>query len=310
MIKDSESEKTIITVAVLLATYRPDSVFLEMQLKSIMEQEGVNIKLFWSDDSDSEIEYIKVKKILDRYSHNNVTSKGKKGANHNFLHLLQSASDSDIDFYSFSDQDDIWISDKLKRHSEILSGYGPRIACTHSTANILRNNKEIEGKNRCQNHQLETLLAENCIQGCTMVLNRSAKNLILSVSPVGIAWYDWWIGSIVSISGTVIHVKGVDTVYRIHSRNLIGIPNKFNLVMRLMRHKNNKGFSQSQNLLKFAQNYGYQDSEKEIQTWVNGHSGALRDRFKFLIFDKKRRKNIFEDFLRRLSSILSLNLMR
>lgn len=307
MIKNSESEKTRFTVAVLLATYRPDSVFLEMQLKSIMEQEGVNIKLFWSDDSDSEIEYIKVQKILDKYSHINVTSKGKKGANQNFLHLLQSASDLDIDFYAFSDQDDIWISDKLKRHSKALSEYGPRVACTHSTANIFRNNKEIEGKSRCQNHQLETLLAENCIQGCTMVLNRSAKNLILSVSPVGIAWYDWWIGSIISISGTVIHMKGVDTVYRIHSSNLIGIPSKFNLIMRLMRHKNNNSFSQSQNLLKFAQSYGYQDSEKEIQIWVNGHSGALRDQIKFLIFDKKRRKNIFEDFLRRLSSIRSLN---
>ena len=84
----------------LLATYKPDSGFLDMQVKSITKQEGVDIKLFWSDDSDSEIEYIKVKKILDRYPHINVTSNEKKGANQNFLHLLRSASDSDIDFYA------------------------------------------------------------------------------------------------------------------------------------------------------------------------------------------------------------------
>jgi rhamnosyltransferase len=303
MIKNSEPENTKFTVAVLLATYQPDSVFLDMQIKSIMEQESVNIKLFWSDDSDSEIEYLKVQKILDRYPHIDVTSNEKKGANHNFLHLLKSASDPDIDFYAFSDQDDIWISDKLKRHAKTLSKHGTAVACTHSTANILRNGNEIKGKSRCQNHKIETLLAENCIQGCTMMLNNSARKLILGVPPVGIAWYDWWIGSIVSIAGTVVHIEGVDTVYRIHSNNLIGIPNKFNLVSRLKRFKNNMGFIQSINLTKFANRFGDENSEKEIQIWVSGHSGALCGRLKFSIFDKKRRKNIFEDIFRRIKSI-------
>ena len=306
MIKNSEPENTKFTVAVLLATYQPDSVFLDMQIESIMEQESVNIKLFWSDDSDSEIEYLKVQKILDRYSHIDVTTNGKKGANQNFLHLLESASDPDIDFYAFSDQDDIWISDKLKRHAKTLSKYGTAVACTHSTANILRNGNEIKGKSRCQNHKIETLLAENCIQGCTMMLNNSARKLILGVSPVGIAWYDWWIGSIVSIAGTVVHIEGVDTVYRIHSNNLIGIPNKFNLVSRLKRFKNNMGFIQSINLTKFANRFGDENSEKEIQIWVNGHSGALFKRLKFSIFDKKRRKNVFEDVFRRIKSIRGL----
>jgi rhamnosyltransferase len=308
MIKDSEPENTKFTVAVLLATYQPDSVYLDIQVKSIMEQESVNIKLFWSDDSDSEIEHIKVKKILDRYPHINVTSDGKKGANQNFLHLLRSASDPDIDFYAFSDQDDIWMSDKLKRHAETLSEYESTVACTHSIASILRDGNEIESKSRCQNHKIETLLAENCIQGCTVMLNNAARKLILEVSPDGIAWYDWWIGSIISIAGIVVLVDGVDTVYRIHSNNLIGIPNKFDLIIRLKRYKNNMGFIQSLNLTKFANSFGDEKSKKEIQIWINGHSGALRERLKFSIFDKKRRKNIFEDIFRRIKSIRGLNL--
>jgi hypothetical protein len=140
------------------------------------------------------------------------------------------------------------------------------------------------------------------------MLNNAARKLILEVSPEGIAWYDWWIGSVISIAGIVVHVEGVDTVYRIHSNNLIGIPSKFNLINRLKQYRNNIGFIQSLNLTKFANSFGDENSKKEIQIWVNGHSGALCERLKFSIFDKKRRKNIIEDIFRRIKSIRGLNL--
>lgn len=301
---DEGSETITFTIAVLLATFYPNLDFLDQQIKSILGQVGVKVNLYWADDSGIKIEYLRVKRVFDKYEHIDVTSHWEnKGANLNFLHLLQSSDSAENDYYAFSDQDDIWESDKLLRHAIALSQYGAKVACTHSLAIIQKNGIQFPGKNLCQKHELDTLLEENCFQGCTMMINRPTRDLVLSLSPEGIAWYDWWIGSIVSIVGSAHFVEGTDTTYRLHGGNLIGIPTKFSRLKKLITTSREDRLSQSRNLLSFARTYGHLSAAEVIQNWINGHTGNVASRLKFAFFDRRRRKRVFEDVVRRVFAI-------
>lgn len=302
------SNDKIFTVAVLLATYKPNLDYLEEQINSIVNQVGVRVKLYWADDSGSRVEYDRVKTVLNKYKHLDVTSHLENvGANSNFLHLLEASNDSEVDFYAFSDQDDIWESDKLIRHAVVLAQFGGKIACTHSTSMLQVDGKQMPGRNLCQKHELHTLLAENCFQGCTMMINGPARKIVLSLPAEGIAWYDWWIGSIVSIAGTTIYIEGTDTNYRLHDGNLVGIPKGMARLNRLATKGRGERLSQSLNLLNFCQAHGHQLAANEIQKWINGHTGKFVSRLHFALSDRRRRKRILEDLARRVFTIRGLD---
>ena len=302
------SDTRVFTVAVLLATFRPNLDFLDEQIKSIVGQVGVRVKLYWSDDSGSPQEYGMVRDFMDKYDHLDVTELSEnKGANLNFLYLLEAADLPEIDFYAFSDQDDIWESDKLIRHANALSKFDTRIACTHSTSRLQVNGKQMPGRNLCQNHELRTLLAENCFQGCTMMINRLTRKLILGLPTEGITWYDWWIGSIVSIAGTTIFIEGTDTNYRLHDRNLVGIPKAMARAKRLVTKGGTERLTQSLNLQNFSLTHGHLSEVNEIQIWINGHTDKFASRLLFAVTDKRRRKRMLEDVIRRLFAIRGLD---
>jgi rhamnosyltransferase len=305
---EKSSNGRIFTVAVLLATFKPNLDYLEEQINSIVGQVGVRVKLYWADDSGSRDEYDRVKALLNKYEHLDVTPHlENKGANLNFLHLLEVSNDSEVDFYAFSDQDDIWESDKLIRHAVVLAQFDGKIACTHSTSRLQVDGKQKPGRNLCQAHELRTLLAENCFQGCTMMINRLTRKLILGLSTEGISWYDWWIGSIVSIAGKTIFVEGTDTNYRLHDSNLVGIPKGMVRLKRLVTNDRRNRLSQSLNLLNFSQTHGHQSASNEIQKWINGHTGKFASRLLFALSDKRRRKRMLEDLVRRVFAIRGLD---
>jgi len=80
-------------IHVLLATFRPDPDMLSAQVDSIRRQSGVEVNLVVREDV------------------------GGDGACSNFAALLaeQSSAISDSDYIAFSDQDDIWLDDKLAK---------------------------------------------------------------------------------------------------------------------------------------------------------------------------------------------------
>jgi rhamnosyltransferase len=308
IISEKYSDIRVFTVAVLLATFRPNLDFLDQQIKSIVGQVGVRVKLYWSDDSGSPHEYGIVRDFMDKYDHLDVTELSEnKGANLNFLYLLEAANLPDIDFYAFSDQDDIWETDKLIRHVNALSKFETQIACTHSTSRLQINGRHMPGRNLCQNHELRTLLAENCFQGCTMMINRLTRKTILGLPTQGITWYDWWIGTIVSIAGTTIFIEGTDTNYRLHDGNLVGIPKAKARAKRLIAKGGRDRLSQSLNLQNYSLTHGHLSEANEIQKWINGHTGKFASRLLFALTDKRRRKRMLEDIIRRLFAIRGLN---
>ncbi len=292
-------------VAVLLATHNPNLQYLKEQVASIKAQSGVEILLYWSDDQ-SELSNLKEAELLmNNYPHINVTTASiQKGVNQNFLHLLERADDPTIDYFAFSDQDDLWHTDKLMLHVAALAPFQGEISVTHSTPFIINKSKILKGRNRCQRHTITTLLAENCFQGCTMVLTNSARRLVLRANSADIAWYDWWIGCLVSISGYPIHVSNGDTLYRVHENNVVGIPKGHIRIKNYFSKNYIKSLSQAENLLNFCRTNDYSNEYEQIRRWIDGCSGSFASRVAFAITDIRRRKSLLEETGRRISIIL------
>ena len=101
-------------VLVLLSTYN-GSRYLQEQIDSVLNQDGVKVVLLIRDDGSTD----NTLEILDRNSlnHDNIfviTGSNCRSAA-SFMELVYEANRTypDFDYYAFCDQDDVWCKDKL-----------------------------------------------------------------------------------------------------------------------------------------------------------------------------------------------------
>ncbi len=106
------TKSSVPSVIVLLATYN-GSHWLKEQLKSILDQLEVDIHVFVSDDNSTD----DTRLLLQSWHDERVTLLPKDGtfgsAAQNFFRLLRDVDIDCCDYVAFSDQDDIWETDKL-----------------------------------------------------------------------------------------------------------------------------------------------------------------------------------------------------
>jgi hypothetical protein len=65
-------------------------------------------------------------------------------------------------------------------------------------------------------------LVENQVRGCTILLNRAARQLLTQI-PSACVSHDWWIYLVVSAFGTVVYDQEPRILYRRHASNVFGI---------------------------------------------------------------------------------------
>ncbi|MGF2142106.1 glycosyltransferase [Vagococcus fluvialis] len=211
-----------------MSTYNGEK-YLEEQLNSIFQQKGVKVSVLVRDDgsSDSTLNILEKFKelghLLDYYIEENV------GACSSFLRMLKKKdiSTSNYDYYAFSDQDDIWLENKLyiavNRLETLNDGkpklyYGSAIVVNNSLvplSNLII--RDIKNKN--------DVLFRNRAQGSTMVFNEELKKLIIKNEKNDkIIMHDWWINLISEYTGTeIIKDKTPYLMYRQHENNVIGV---------------------------------------------------------------------------------------
>ena len=100
-------------IAVLMTTYNGEK-FLREQLDSILQQKDVEVTLFVADDCSKD----STCKILNEYAAKNSNiklsfNKENKGCVCNFMDLIYSADTKKFEYFAISDQDVIWLPNKL-----------------------------------------------------------------------------------------------------------------------------------------------------------------------------------------------------
>lgn len=287
------------TVAVLLAVFDPNDSLIS-QLISIKQQIGVTVILYIGDDGSSSDTKAKYEHYFPEFF--KYFTFDRVGPGQNFLNLISYTQNED--YFAFCDQDDIWLEDKLIKHISALVQESGVVAGTHSNSAVLRGEKISLKKSRCNKHYLSQLLSENCVQGCTLVINREARNLIRSENNQSVIWHDWWIGLVISSIGKLIYVSGTDTLYRIHAENAIGLPNFIERLKISLKRKSGTLTNQHKLLLNSYARHMRKNDLNAIQDWLNAWDRGFFGRLESAIMDQRRRKYLIDDILRRLSGVL------
>lgn len=206
-------------VCVLMSTYNGEA-FLEEQLKSIFQQEGVSVDLIVRDDgsSDATVDILKRWEKTHRlqwYSGSNM------GWAMSFMHLLLNSPE--CDFYAFCDQDDIWESNKLLRALQILPRTDATPGCYISNLLYWREGvpiRKVFGDNIYFDKY--TCLVQCPAYGCTMVFNKELVDLIKRNPPRSVNAHDFWTYQVSMLLGDVYYDNNAYILYRQHGNNQEG----------------------------------------------------------------------------------------
>lgn len=214
------------SVCVLLSTYNGEK-YLSAQLDSILLQQDVVVKLLIRDDgsSDSTIN------IIEQYTCEHPTMitflKGDNlGWKRSYFELLKVAPEAD--FYSYADQDDVWLPEKLSRATDMLKSKRNECALYAGNVWITDENLKIQ-KTYCPRNvdmldrPLATIAAQSYLPGgLTFVFTKTAKNMLLPLYPGGKVGHDTWAFKLCLYYGSVVYDEMPTVYYRQHENNVVG----------------------------------------------------------------------------------------
>ena len=219
-------------VIVLLSTYNGER-YLTEQLESLVAQKDVDVEILVRDDGSKDATVA----MLDEWQEKGALSwytSANLGPGKSFIHLLQTAAPGN--YYAFCDQDDVWLPEKLSvtmdkmRAVEAENPGKPVII--HTDMNVVDESLNIIHDSFWRSSGLRPdilrtfpyLCTCNSVNGCTIVMNSVARELILEkyvehdiiihdvISALTVAYH----------GGIIDYVETPTVLYRQHSSNVVG----------------------------------------------------------------------------------------
>lgn len=216
-------------VTVLLAVYNGER-YLAEQLDSLLNQTVKDINIIIRDDGSTDGSVNIINEYLSNYPERikQIFGKPTKSACGNFKELLKAADD---DYIMFCDQDDVWLPEKiqvtLEKMQQLERGFdGPVLI--HSDLRVVdsclktvsHSFFDYQGLTKNED-RLPRLLVQNCVTGCTVMINRKLKEICGEI-PNECAMHDWWLALIASIFGKIGFIETPLILYRQHGNNQVG----------------------------------------------------------------------------------------
>ena len=229
-LNDKNAEK----VAILMATYNGEK-YLKDQIDSILNQSYKNFTIFIRDDSSNDNTRKIIQDYYQKYPEKIVIVKDKKksnGASDNFLLLLEYVSKlKEYNLFMFSDQDDIWLENKIEitieKYESINDKNKPILIHTDllvvdSKLNKI-NDSFIKYSNLKVNHiKFNKYLIQNNVTGCTMLINKNLVDLVDFNIKKEIIMHDWYFALLASAFGIIEFINESTIKYRQHGNNVLG----------------------------------------------------------------------------------------
>lgn len=200
-------------ISVCIATYNGEK-YIKDQLDSILVQLHTDDEIIISDDSSTD----KTIEIIKSFNDKRIVlyeNQKFKSPIFNFENSLTYASG---DYIFLSDQDDIWVPNKVKVMKEFLVNFDLVLSDT----DIIDSNGNIQKKSFYQINGSKKGLVRNIVKnsylGCTMAFNQKILQRSLPF-PKDIAMHDWWIGLIAELYGKTYFIDEKLIHYRRHGSN-------------------------------------------------------------------------------------------
>ncbi len=217
---------------ILLSTYN-GAAFLDDLMQSLYGQTNMDWELFIRDDGSSD----NTRNLLEGYREkdkNRITiiedNKKHLGPKRSFEQLLQK---SEAETIMFCDQDDYWLPGKIKntlaKMKELEQRYPDVPAMVFSDLTVVdKLLREVHPSfwkfikvDPDNVFNIYRLLINNPVVGCTVMINKRVKSLVLPF-PEQAVMHDWWIALNVAREGVADYLAKPTILYRIHEKNWMG----------------------------------------------------------------------------------------
>ena len=218
-------------IDILMTTYN-GSRFVAEQIDSILMQDYRDLRLMIRDDgsSDDTVEIVK-RYIADSRVSLIEDDLGNLGASRSFMRLVE---ESNAPYFMLSDQDDVWLKDKISRSWEKIRSMSaefgdeaPMLVFTDLTV-ANENAKPAHGSfwkyqklDPAISQNWKQLLAQNVVTGCTILANDKVKEFILPFTFKEML-YDHWIAVNAAKHGHIDYLPEQTVLYRQHEANVEG----------------------------------------------------------------------------------------
>lgn len=284
---------------VLLSSYNGEQ-YIEAQIESIMQQENVDhIQLLIRDDGSTDRTKSIIKKLIEKYGNILLIEGSNIGYVASYMTLIQECHG--YDYYALSDQDDVWLKDKLSIAIGALEKYRNEPVLYGSTSMLVREDMVPFGKTQEQLRQITfyNSVIQNFFPGHTQVFNNELLKLLKRPFDCSrIYVHDSWITNIAVIKGRVVFDNVPHTYYRQHTDNELGFSKGFlswarERTKRIQRSDGKKYARQIEYLY-----CEYKDElDKESRTEIEKYRKCQRNimtRFYYIIVSKLYRQKKIE----------------
>jgi len=210
-------------VQILLSTFNGEK-YLEEQLASLQSQSYRNFSIAIRDDGSSD----STLSILRDFVNSNGNVKLEEGENigvvKSFYRLLEIAEG---DLFSFCDQDDVWLPDKLSRAVGALPQRRASGSSLYCSGLLFTDSdgRELFRSRRPKHIGLRNALVENIATGCTAVIGKKLRALALKADPDDMHMHDWWFYLVASTFGDVLFDYEATVRYRRHDATVTSLGN-------------------------------------------------------------------------------------
>jgi glycosyltransferase involved in cell wall biosynthesis len=214
-------------ILVLMSTYNGHE-YIEQQIESIFKQKEVLVSLLIRDDGSNDNTIDKINSLKKKYSDLNLITGNNLGPAKSFMELIKIANNdySCFDYYAFSDQDDVWLDNKLKKAISLIQKKAREHKYILYSSNLKVVDEKLQLLYQTENqlYSYEEYLLRNNMAGCTMVFNNQLCHLLNIYYPNYIEMHDSWILRVAlsSDDGYLIQDDNSYILYRQHGNNAVG----------------------------------------------------------------------------------------
>lgn len=291
------------TIQVLLSTYNGED-YINEQLESLMLQNYKDIELLIRDDGSIDDTRRLLFLFQKRYKCLPIKiEEGKNiGVTESFFNLLENSSENAY-FYAFCDQDDYWNENKLSHAISIIDRYPnerPIMYCSR-TQLVDENLSEMGYWPSIPKKKIElgNAIVQNVAVGCTIVINKAARDLLISKKPDlnKLIMHDWWFYLCLSSFGEVIFDPLPLIKYRQHSKNTVGayfnpIKKMINLLREFKHNKYHKCYRrQAEEFYKLYSKELSKDKKYILENFLK-NKVLIKDRLKYVLSNQVYRQSM------------------